>query len=736
MFINFLHNITFLLFLFLGIGILIRNRKAAINRSIFLLMIMFSIWSLGISFFQNIYVDKNTANIFLKISNFAAIGYGVFSFVSVGLFTKIIKSSIYLYVLIICYLITYIIIDFKADIFILGQKNAFGFWEVLYNNKLIIIILNILHNTLIISSFIILFLFIRKTNDELKSIQAKIILTTGLIAFILASFNVFAHLIIDSIEMPYLVDACMLIFAFGLVYSIIKYDLFNITPTILLEQIIETMPIGFVLADEQKKILRVNDKVKDITNQQSSFFINRNLKDLIVEITNSTIDIENDIFFYKKTELSLLNNNKSVVFYFKPITDKHNRILAFVLMINDIEQLVSTEKKLAKHNLLLEKRVKERTEDLLLAKEKAEESNKLKTAFLQNISHEIRTPLNAISGFSGLLNIPDLSEEKRKKFVSIIQNSSNQLASMVTDILTISSLETKQIKSNIDKVCLNHIITDLLVTFKQQAIKNNISLNAKQTLTDKQSEIFTDKTKLIQILTNLINNALKFTHQGFIEFGYSLINNNLEFYVKDSGIGIDPKYHEKIFERFGKINTSTTKLFRGTGIGLPISKEYVELLGGKIWVLSEANKGSSFYFTIPYKPVFEIDNNPTLIKQNKNSRIVLVAEDEEYNFFYIKELLINKDIKIIRAKNGKETVEIFKEIPDIALILMDIKMPVMTGYEAAKIIKKLKPDLPIIAQSAYALYEREKYERIFDDYIIKPIDGDYLLQKILKYIEH
>ncbi|MFP4024174.1 MAG: ATP-binding protein [Thiohalospira sp.] len=528
----------------------------------------------------------------------------------------------------------------------------------------------------------------------------------------------------------------MLIFAFGLVYSIIKYDLFNITPTILLEQIIETMPIGFVLADEQKKILRVNDKVKDITNQQSSFFINRNLKDLIVEITNSTIDIENDIFFYKKTELSLLNNNKSVVFYFKPITDKHNRILAFVLMINDIEQLVSTEKKLAKHNLLLEKRVKERTEDLLLAKEKAEESNKLKTAFLQNISHEIRTPLNAISGFSGLLNIPDLSEEKRKKFVSIIQNSSNQLASMVTDILTISSLETKQIKSNIDKVCLNHIITDLLVTFKQQAIKNNISLNAKQTLTDKQSEIFTDKTKLIQILTNLINNALKFTHQGFIEFGYSLINNNLEFYVKDSGIGIDPKYHEKIFERFGKINTSTTKLFRGTGIGLPISKEYVELLGGKIWVLSEANKGSSFYFTIPYKPVFEIDNNPTLIKQNKNSRIVLVAEDEEYNFFYIKELLINKDIKIIRAKNGKETVEIFKEIPDIALILMDIKMPVMTGYEAAKIIKKLKPDLPIIAQSAYALYEREKYERIFDDYIIKPIDGDYLLQKILKYIEH
>lgn len=735
MVVNFLHNITFLLFLFLGIGILIRNRKAAINRSVFLLMLLFATWSLSLSFLENIFVDKNTANLFLKLSSFAAIGYGVFIFVSVGLFTKKINASIYLYILIACYLLAYIIIVLNTDIFVLGEKNEFGFWNVLYNNKLIIFILNILHNSLIISSFVMLFVFIRKTKDVFKYNQAKIILITGLIAFILASINVFTPLIIDSLKLPNLVDVCMLIFAFGLVYSIVKHDLFKITPTLLLEQIIETMPIGFILADEQKSIIRVNNKIKEITNKRNSFFINKNIKDLISDITGSRINIEDDNFFTEKTELNFRDNNKSIVLYFKPIVDKRNRILAFVLMINDIERLVTAEKKLAKYNLLLEKKVKVRTKELLLAKEKAEESNQLKTAFLHNISHEIRTPINAISGFSGLLDSPDLSDEKRKQFVSIIQNTSNQLASIVTDILTISSLETKKTKSNTDKVCINQIINDLVLIFKQQAINKNISFSAKQQLSDNQSQIFTDKTKLIQILMNLINNALKFTDEGFVEFGYKLIDNNLEFYVKDSGIGIDIKYHERIFERFAKVDTSNTRLYGGTGIGLSISKEYAELLGGKIWVLSEMGRGSAFYFSIPYIPIFEIDNNEAQIKQSKTSRTVLVAEDEEFNFLYIKELLIDKDIKIIHAKNGKETVDLFNENPNIALILMDIKMPIMTGYEAAEIIKKQKPELPIIAQTAYALYELKKHGRIFDDYIIKPIDGGFLIKKVMKYID-
>ena len=383
-----------------------------------------------------------------------------------------------------------------------------------------------------------------------------------------------------------------------------------------------------------------------------------------------------------------------------------------------------TERKLAETNLLQ-------------AKEHAEESDHLKTAFLQNMSHEIRTPMNAICGFSKMLNKPELSDEKRKSFISIIINSTNQLLSIVTDILTISSVDTKQEKVNIQKVCINSNIVDLLAIFKTQAQNQNISLYAKQQLTDRQSEIFTDNTKITQILSNLITNALKFTHEGFIEFGYNLKGEFIEFYVKDSGIGIKTEMQEKIFERFRQANENINKKYGGTGLGLAISKAFTELLGGKIWVQSEFDKGSTFYFTIPYKPVHEIDKTNSPTEQNENFPTVLVAEDEECNFLLIEELLCDMDLKLIHAKDGKETVEICRTNPKIDLVLMDIKMPIMSGHEAAKLIKEFRPDLAIIAQSAYGLeQEIEKYSGIFDDYVTKPIDENELQQKIMKYINN
>jgi signal transduction histidine kinase len=245
--------------------------------------------------------------------------------------------------------------------------------------------------------------------------------------------------------------------------------------------------------------------------------------------------------------------------------------------------------------------------ELIAAKEKAEESDRLKTAFLQNMSHEIRTPLNAISGFSELLEEPDLPQETRKCYFQIIQNNTNQLISIVSDILTISSLETKQVNPNISNVCINNVISELLAIFKQQALLQNISLLAKQQLNDQQSVIETDKTKITQILSNLLSNALKFTHKGFIQFGYNLKGNELEFFIKDSGIGIKQEFHDKIFERFRQGDKSINKLYGGTGLGLAISKAFVELLGGKIWVQSEVGKGSTFYFTLPYKPANKTD---------------------------------------------------------------------------------------------------------------------------------
>lgn len=369
---------------------------------------------------------------------------------------------------------------------------------------------------------------------------------------------------------------------------------------------------------------------------------------------------------------------------------------------------------------------------LIAAKEKAEESDKLKTAFLQNISHEIRTPMNAIIGFSQLLNSPQITEEKKKSFVSIIINSSNQLLSIIDDIISISAIETNQMKVNIEKVCVNNLIIDLFTIFKPQTNTRKISLFTKQQLSDKQSEIYTDKIKLVQILTNLLSNALKFTNEGHIEYGYSLKEDKLEFYVKDTGIGIPLNIQEIIFERFRQADISTNRSYGGTGLGLSISKGYVELLGGKIWVESEPNKGSKFFFTIPYKIANQDEKNKT----EKKEILILVAEDEEFNFLYIEEILKDLNVKLIHAKDGQDAIEKFEKNIDIELILMDIKMPKIDGYQAAKIIKKQNKNITIIALTAYALEnEIERFKDIFDNYFTKPINEKDLKKYLIKYIQ-
>ncbi len=374
--------------------------------------------------------------------------------------------------------------------------------------------------------------------------------------------------------------------------------------------------------------------------------------------------------------------------------------------------------------------------ELIIAKHKAEENDGLKTAFLQNLSHEIRTPLNAICGFSVLLTKPALTAKKQKNFVTIIQNSSNQLLSIVSDILTISSLETKQEKISINNVCINTLIIDLLTIFKQQAFKQNITLSANYPLNNQNAEIYTDQTKLTQILSNLIANALKFTYKGNVEFGYSLNERELEFYVKDSGIGIKKDLHDKIFERFRQADLPNNNSFGGIGLGLSISKGFVELLGGKIWVESEINQGATFYFTIPYKPVNSNALPHQILSEINSKPVILVAEDEEFNFLYIEHLLEDFNYTLIHTKNGQETIDIVESNPNVSLILMDIKMPVMSGDDAAKIIKEKHTNLPIIAQTAYAMeYEIEKYRAIFDDYLTKPIDENMLVKYVMKYIK-
>ncbi len=381
-------------------------------------------------------------------------------------------------------------------------------------------------------------------------------------------------------------------------------------------------------------------------------------------------------------------------------------------------------------------------EEIVIAKEKAEEANRLKTEFLNNMSHEIRTPVNGIVGFSRMLDKPKLSTEKRNYYSRIIQSSSNQLLKIIDDILEISTLETKQTKLYETELCLNDLLMELFSIFNLNANTQKIPIYIKKALHDNESYIVSDKTKLNKIISNLLENALKFTTEGFIELGYFIKKQILTLYVRDTGIGISRKYYKQIFERFSQEEKEMSRKHGGLGLGLSISKENAQLLGGDITLESEKGKGSTFYVNIPYKPVKTKDAkifNSNSIPEKNAKFTILVAEDEDINYLYIEALFeeeMEADYEIIHAKNGKEAVDLCLKHKNIDLVLMDIKMPEMNGHEATEKIKTKLPNLPIIAQTAYSTdADRElALKHGCNDFITKPLDIEKLTSIINKYL--
>ncbi len=378
-------------------------------------------------------------------------------------------------------------------------------------------------------------------------------------------------------------------------------------------------------------------------------------------------------------------------------------------------------------------------EELIRAKDKAEESDKLKTAFLHNISHEIRTPMNAIVGFSALLGEPEIDDKTRGSYIEVIMQSSNHLLSIITDIVDISNIEANLIKTYKNEISVNKILKSLCNQFLPKADEKKISLTCETGLSDSDALILADNTKLNQILSNLISNALKFTDKGQIKVCYTLKDNFLEFCVSDSGIGISPEHHARIFDRFYQVQYAMERLYEGTGLGLAISKAYVELLGGKIWLSSEPGKGTSFFFTIPYEkqvsissPVYEKKAPEDFVFPVK--KVILVAEDVESNFKLIKYFLSGSNAEVLHAYNGKEAVEKCLSVGTIDLILMDIKMPVMDGYTAVKLIREKNATIPIIAQTAYADDMEKAIECGCSGLISKPFDKKSLFKVLIEFI--
>ena len=399
------------------------------------------------------------------------------------------------------------------------------------------------------------------------------------------------------------------------------------------------------------------------------------------------------------------------------------------------------------HQILIKEAARDEAEKKLQKeKERAEESDHLKSAFLANMSHEIRTPMNAILGFTELLTMPDseVTPEEKENFIKLINNSGNNLLQLIDDIIDISKIEAGQLKINIKNCNINSSLTDIWQSFleiRKHKGKENIDIRINENVSEQNITIKTDPLRLNQVFINLIDNALKFTEDGFIEFGYEFKNNQeLLFYVKDTGLGMDRNKKDLVFNRFTKIEDDSSRLYRGAGLGLAISKSIVELLGGKIWVESALDVGSTFYFTLPFNQVESDENILKVINQIENydwhEKTILIAEDEPANFIYIEEVLKITHAKILKAVNGKEAVDIISQNNKVDIIIMDIKMPVMDGYEATRRIKELRKDIPVISQSAYAMPgDIDKgLESGMNDYLIKPVKPKVLLSILNKHL--
>ena len=384
---------------------------------------------------------------------------------------------------------------------------------------------------------------------------------------------------------------------------------------------------------------------------------------------------------------------------------------------------------------------KDNETELQRAKQLVEDAERLKSAFLDNMPHEIRTPLHAITGFTSLLSDSDLSHEERLEYVKFIQDSSNDILNLMDNIIEIAKLETNQVKPKREKCYINSIIDKLYndILSKQNILeKEHLNIKVSKGNSDPVFMIISDPERIYQILSHLLNNALKFTDEGDIEFGYNYPKNNkIEFFVKDTGIGIDPEESEIIFKKFGKSGNINTNKNRGSGLGLTLSKKLVELLKGEISFKSTKGVGSTFKFHIALENEQKISiTKPSVLGEiNWNTKTILIAEDTESNYFFIEAFLERTHVNLIWAKDGVEAIDLFKQ-NSVNLVLMDIMMPEKDGYDATREIKEINPNIPVIAQTALALPDDEAkcYESGCDYVLVKPINSEDLIATIKRFI--
>ena len=492
----------------------------------------------------------------------------------------------------------------------------------------------------------------------------------------------------------------------------------------------ESAPVGIFKTDALGVTNYVNPRLCEISQlSQAEALGNGWLKAVHPD------DIENIVagwqetlasFDVSKTEYRFIHPDGSIAWVFGqaiPHNDKDGNFLGYIGTITDITERKKMET------------------DLIVSKEHAEESDRLKSAFLANMSHEIRTPMNGILGFTELLKEPNLDGNEQQLYLKIIEESGARMLNLMNNIIDISRIESGEIKVTISACDIRKKFEHLSDFFKVEAEQKGLKLIARHPTASDESIIRTDVQKLDAILINIIKNAIKFTKEGFVEFGYEKQGNSFKFFVKDSGDGIDPENLDIIFERFRQGSESLSRPYEGAGLGLSISKAYVKILGGKIWVESDFGNGSVFYFTLPDSEMIVDEaparnNNDTGVKTSLPPKLkILLVDDNDISMVYLEIISATFCSETLKARNGAEAVEIFKNNQDVNLILMDMKMPVMDGYEATRLIRQLNKEVVIIAQTAFTMIgDKEKaLEAGCNDYISKPLNKEKLLSLVQLY---
>ncbi|MFU8842432.1 MAG: PAS domain S-box protein [Bacteroidales bacterium] len=503
-----------------------------------------------------------------------------------------------------------------------------------------------------------------------------------------------------------------------------------------LRQIIDNVPVMIFAKDKNLRYLLANKALADACGKR--------VHEIEGNLQSEIHSTGSEVALYEKDDLEVLQSGNIKVIQEEPFTDKNGEVK--ILKSIKIPMKAGSESGIALIGVSIDITERITTEkELKSAKQKAEESDHLKTAFLANMSHEIRTPMNAIVGFSELLNDPDLPAKTREEFIDLIGINSNALLKLIEDIIDVAKIEANQIRIVKGACQVNQIMDDLEAYYRDQLEKTRckkIVIQSKRAISDVYFAIETDPLRFKQIMNNLMGNAIKFTEKGSIEMGYFLEDESgIVFYVKDTGIGLAADKISLIFERFRQAEESSTKEYGGTGLGLTISRRLVEILGGAMWVDSALGEGSTFYFRLPFNSV-EIHPKmqpfkAELHKHDWSGKTILVAEDEISNFELIRTVLEKTRAKVLRANNGKEAVEIVEKNIEIDLILMDIRMPVMDGYEATRIIKGIRSGIPVVSLTAYAMPDDREKSRLAgcDEHISKPFHPGKMLNKLELFVQ-